>query len=132
MVYCYTTHMEKSKEFGPKLPTKEDVVNVAEGEGADEKEIEATVNLWLVGKEADADKTPGSLLRIRLNLELAELFLKINCIENARASSELAREMISNEMPHDGELLFAEYEELYRLSGDLHYEIKDEEDRLGK
>lgn len=124
--------MENTAEFGPNIPNKEDVITVAKREGATEEEIAATLNLWQANKEKEADESAGSLPRIRLNLELADLFLIINRIADARAYQQLAREMISNEMHAHGDPLPPEFEELHLLCGDLHYEIKDEEDKLVK
>jgi hypothetical protein len=124
--------MENTAEFGPNLPNKEDVITVAKREGATEKEISATLNLWQANKEKEADESAESLPRIKLNLELADLFLIINRIADARTYQELAREMISNEMHAHGDPLPPEFEELNLLCGDLHYEIQDEEDKLTK
>ena len=111
------------KEFGPQLPSREQVLEVFSTYGPDSDQSIETLSLWLLSKQEDLDKLNVKYSRIKFNIDMAKLFFKAKFRRHAIESCEAIIEMLDNEMPPQEDGVPQDLQDIYNDFMDFYDEV---------
>lgn len=75
--------MNHEREFGPKIPTNEEVISSFKENGETSESIEL-YSIWLQNKQRECNESTSLYARLRYNIEVAELLIESNMYADAR------------------------------------------------
>lgn len=113
--------MENEQEFGPQLPTRNDVVEMFKDESKTDAERMFTLTRLIDAKRAESEVNATRITPIAFDLKLANLYLEIGYINEAKVSLHCAYVQMENLLPEEGETIDNDLLDVYFL----YWEIRD-------
>ncbi|MEI6042485.1 MAG: hypothetical protein WCQ00_02880 [bacterium] len=110
-----TTNQELAgmQEFGPQLPSMDQVIEVIKLHGAEAKESKDTMSLWMTEQQELSDKSTNRYSRIEFNINLIKIYFESGLMKDANEVAYDTWDMINNEMPKEGESSSPEFSAVY-------------------
>jgi hypothetical protein len=110
-------------EFGPRLPSREQVLEVFSMYGPESDQSTETFSLWLLDQQKEVDELNIKYSRIRFNIDMAKLFFEAKFKRHAIESCEAVEEMLENEIPPQGEDVPQDLQDIYNDFMDFYDEV---------
>ncbi len=82
MISFYENHTPQ--EFGPKIPTEEEIISMIKGYGIFSSEAKDTFSIWYLNKQRECDESDNEYSQLKFNIDVANFCLKAGIIDEAR------------------------------------------------
>lgn len=123
MISFHENHIPE--EFGPKLPTEEEVISMMKNQGQFSPETMDTFAIWFLNKQKERDESENIYSEIIFNIDMANFYLKAGFVDSAKEYCNKAWSFINDQIIERGVKLEDDFLDVHR---DL-LEISDKIDK---
>jgi len=107
------------QEFGPQLPTRQEVTRLLSDYGPDAQESKDTISLWLIDKQREADEENKPYSRLWLNVDLISIVGNAGFHKRALEYYYDLADMMNGEPSFQEEILSSDAERLIEVFDQL-------------